>query len=76
VNRDGLMSCLHTGEIPAIRPWQAITQLPDLGSKIRHVVVPCASSRPLSSLRRPSAVPTLRPRLNTTPSALIMPVPA
>src|SRR6266700_30547 len=43
-------------------------------SKIRHVVVPWASRRPLPSVSRPSAVPTRRPRLSTTPSALISPV--
>ena len=43
-------------------------------SKIRHVVVPWASNRPRLSMTRPSAVPTWRPRLKTTSSALINPV--
>jgi hypothetical protein len=36
---------------------------------MRHVVVPCASNRPLASVMRPSAVPTRRPQLRTWPSA-------
>ena len=43
-------------------------------SKIRQVVVPWASKRPLLSVMRPSAVPTRRPQLSTMPSALIVPV--
>ena len=43
-------------------------------SKIRQVVVPWTSKRPLLSVIRPSAVPTRRPRLSTTPSAVIKPV--
>jgi hypothetical protein len=46
----------------------------DWFSKIRQVVVPWTSKRPLLSVTRPSAVPTRRPRLITTPSALIAPV--
>jgi hypothetical protein len=43
-------------------------------SKIKQVVVPWTSKRPLLSVTRPSAVPTRRPRLITVPSALIKPV--
>ncbi len=43
-------------------------------AKIRHVLVPCASKRPLASVRRPSAVPIRRPQFNTIPSAMIRPV--
>ena len=43
-------------------------------SKIKQVVVPWASRRPLPSVMRPSAVPTRRPRLSTMPSARISPV--
>ena len=42
--------------------------------KIRQVVVPWASRRPMPSVMRPSAVPMRRPRLITTPSAVIRPV--
>src|SRR5438105_8284729 len=45
----------------------------DWFSKTRQVVVPWTSKRPLLSVTRPSAVPTRRPRLSTTPSALIGP---
>src|ERR1044072_3963613 len=47
---------------------------PPQTGKIRHVVVPCASNRPLASVTRPSAVPIRRPQLRTVPSALIWPV--
>jgi transposase-like protein len=47
--------------MPSSRPWQR--QL----SKIRHVVVPCASKRPLPSVRRPSAEPTRRPQFTLCP---------
>ena len=50
--------------------WRADAQL----GKIRQVVVPWASRRPVPSVSRPSAVPTRRPRLSTVPSALIRPV--
>jgi hypothetical protein len=43
-------------------------------SKIRQVVVPWASKRPLRSVIFPSAVPMRRPLLSTRPSALISPV--
>src|SRR5277367_2216337 len=43
-------------------------------AKIRQVVVPWTSRRPLLSVTRPSAVPTRRPQLITLPSALIRPV--
>ena len=38
--------------------------------------MPWASKRPLLSVIRPSAVPTRRPRVSTTPSAVIRPVSA
>ena len=42
--------------------------------KMKQVVVPWTSKRPLLSVTRPPAVPTRRPRLITVPSALIGPV--
>ena len=42
-------------------------------SKIKQVVVPWTSKRPLPSVTRSSAVPTRRPRLITVPSAVPLP---
>jgi hypothetical protein len=43
-------------------------------SKIKHVVVPCARTRPFLSVKVPSAVPIRRPQLMTLPSAFTRPV--
>jgi hypothetical protein len=42
-------------------------------SKIKHVVVPCARTRPFLSVNVPSAVPIRRPQLMTLPSAFTGP---
>src|SRR2546430_4677874 len=43
-------------------------------SKSKHVVVPCARTRPSLSVNVPSAVPIRRPQLITLPSAFTSPV--
>ena len=63
---------LASGDDPD--PAAVKSAAPPQGSKIRQVVVPCASTRPSASVSRPSAVPTRRPRLMTRPSALMSPV--
>ena len=55
---------------------RVVKRHPPTGPKIRHVVVPCASSLPALSMMRPSAVATRPPRWMTVPSQRISPVSA